>query len=239
MDTPSAALSDCAGLDSTTSRQSGNGSRYVPQVTESAYIISALQVSPDRQTIAVGTIDGELRLYDAISKNLVQTLQVSGDDIQSLQWSPDGGRIAIISYFGRVSVWNVASGTLLFTTELPYNGLVQVSWSPDGSQLAVSVLNSGTVVMNSSSDNSTFYLQTRENYDDAWNQYCNIITSNLRGIQIWNANLSVAQISGLTQLPRIIPDEIALNSNVVSLAVVLSRFEIEEQNLQIETELRI
>ncbi len=42
---------------------------------------NALQISPDGETIAVATVSGSLRIYDATTRNVICTLQASGDEI--------------------------------------------------------------------------------------------------------------------------------------------------------------
>ncbi len=80
--------------------------------------IWCLSVSPDQETIAVGSEDGRIRLLSVLPRSL-EVLRgfESGEDgrILSLAWSPDGSRIITGTAGGVIKVFDVRTGRVSFS----------------------------------------------------------------------------------------------------------------------------
>jgi len=90
--------------------------------------------SPDGQTLATGSTDGMVRLWD-LGASLRATLTGRTAGVTSLAWSPDGTRLAVGSTDRTVHVWSRAGGLLSSLGGFP-GPVVSLSWSPSGKQLA-------------------------------------------------------------------------------------------------------
>ncbi|MBE9039734.1 trypsin-like peptidase domain-containing protein [Oscillatoriales cyanobacterium LEGE 11467] len=89
--------------------------------------------SPDGKTIASGSVDGTVKLWNREGE-LLQTLESRGDSVNSVAFSPDGKIIASGSEDGTVKLWN-REGKLLATLEGHENRVNSVAFSPDGKTL--------------------------------------------------------------------------------------------------------
>ncbi|MFB2836620.1 AAA-like domain-containing protein, partial [Floridanema evergladense] len=97
------------------------------------YVIS-VSWSPDGQTLATGSADKTVKLWNRQGK-LLQTLTGHQNSVFSVSWSPDGQTLATGSADGTVKLWN-RQGKLLQTLNGHQNSVNSVSWSPDGQTLA-------------------------------------------------------------------------------------------------------
>lgn len=103
-------------------------------MTISDRIVWSITWSPDGSSIATGTGDGYIRLWDVDSGGMI--LEMKGHDqfITYLDWSPNNDRLISTSIDGKIRIWNVTRDNMLFS--LPY-GFVYADWSPDGNHFAV------------------------------------------------------------------------------------------------------
>ncbi|MFB2839764.1 WD40 repeat domain-containing protein [Floridanema evergladense] len=90
--------------------------------------------SPDGQTLATGSADNTVKLWNKQGK-LLQTLNGHQNEVRSVSWSPDGQTLATGSWDNTVKLWN-KQGKLLQTLSGHQNYVWSVSWSLDGQTLA-------------------------------------------------------------------------------------------------------
>jgi WD40 repeat protein len=92
--------------------------------------------NPAGTKIASTGEDGALRVWDAITGELLHDLPAQSDWVHFPAFSPDGGALAAANQHGNVSVWDANSGheIALLTKDGPE--LTAVIFSPDGSRLA-------------------------------------------------------------------------------------------------------
>ncbi len=92
--------------------------------------------SSDGACLAVGSVEGEVSVWNVVTEENIQYLETEANNIiRNLRFSPDGTRLAAASDDGAVRVWDAASGQLLqtFQEQTPVYAL---DWSPDGTQIA-------------------------------------------------------------------------------------------------------
>ena len=105
--------------------------------------ITALALSPDRQTLASASLDQTIKLWNLSSGALIGTLQTSR--ISCLQFSPEGRTLASGSRFRQwsdgafsslgVQLWDVESQTL--RDQLGMEPVTAIAFSPNGKLLAI------------------------------------------------------------------------------------------------------
>jgi WD40 repeat protein len=98
--------------------------------------IFSVAFSPDGKTLASGSLDGQIELWEVATGKLQATLKGHEDDVQSVAFSPDGKTLASASHDGTVKLWDVASGKEQATLSGHHFWVWSVAFSPDGKTLA-------------------------------------------------------------------------------------------------------
>jgi WD40 repeat protein len=101
------------------------------------YWTTGVAFSPDGKTLAVGAIDGIVRLLDPATGEVQRELKghTSWIVIRGVVFSPDGKTLATGSIDGTVRLWDVASGSELAKLEGHRFQIIAISFSPDGKRL--------------------------------------------------------------------------------------------------------
>lgn len=98
--------------------------------------ISSVSWSPDNSTIATGSYDQTINLWNANDGSLVKTLIGQNDVITAVIWSQDSQRIISSGFDNQPNlvVWDVAKGNIL--SRHTGGTMVDASFSPDGTKFA-------------------------------------------------------------------------------------------------------
>ena len=108
----------------------------IPTNLEHGSNVNSVAFSPDGSTIASGSNDDTVRLWDAHTGQRKRTLQGHTDDIHSVAFSPDGSTIASASDDDTIRLWDAHTGQRKQTLEGHTHYVNSVAFSPDGQTLA-------------------------------------------------------------------------------------------------------
>ncbi|KAG1739339.1 WD40-repeat-containing domain protein [Suillus lakei] len=105
--------------------------------------LKTIALSPKGDTIASGSIDGTVRLWDVEMRKVVRKWTGHAGAVKSVCWSPDGERVVSGASDETVKVWNVKSATPVLGLKTTKTGqsVHTVSYSPKATKIATAGFN--------------------------------------------------------------------------------------------------
>ena len=97
--------------------------------------VQSVVFSPDGQTLASGSWDDTIKLWDVRTWKELHTLLGNSNGVESVAFSPDGQTLANGGGDGIIKLWNVRTGEELRTLRNS-GSVLSVAFSPDGKTLA-------------------------------------------------------------------------------------------------------
>jgi len=100
--------------------------------------VEAVAFSPDGDTLAMGTMGGNILLGNLVTRERVALPKAHANSVHCVAFSPDGRTLASGSWDETVRLWNVATGRelmVLSSKDLKLGSVWSLSFSPDGTQL--------------------------------------------------------------------------------------------------------
>ncbi|MBE9225183.1 WD40 repeat domain-containing protein [Phormidium sp. LEGE 05292] len=98
--------------------------------------VNSVSFSPDGKTLASGSFDGTIKLWNLATGREIRTLKGHNSYVYSVSFSPDGNTLASGSDDKTIKLWNLATGREIRTLKRHSNPVISVSFSPDGKTLA-------------------------------------------------------------------------------------------------------
>ena len=98
--------------------------------------VHSVAISPDGQTLASGSDNQTIKLWNLKTGDLLHTLTEHTDWVWSVVISPDGQTLVSGSYDNTIKLWNLKTGDLLHTLTEHKSFVLSVAFSPDGQTLA-------------------------------------------------------------------------------------------------------
>ena len=92
--------------------------------------------SPDSKTLASGSMDKTIKLWDTQAGTLRQTLTGHTNGVHALAFSPDGKQLASGSDDKTIKLWDAETGALRQTLSPSTSAVHAIAFSPDGKLLA-------------------------------------------------------------------------------------------------------
>src|SRR5262245_12334240 len=101
-------------------------------------IVYAVAFSPDGKTLASGSGDKTIRLWDVGAGRLIRSMAGHGGTVRSIAFSPDGKLLASASEDKSIKLWQVSTGKHIRLFNGHTGSVYSVAFSPDGKTLASS-----------------------------------------------------------------------------------------------------
>jgi WD40 repeat protein/tRNA A-37 threonylcarbamoyl transferase component Bud32 len=92
--------------------------------------------APDGRRLASGSLDGELRLWDAERAEPLWAIRAHEQRIHGLAFQPGGELVATVSGDGTVRLWDAASGAARQSVTAHAGAATAVAFAPDGKRFA-------------------------------------------------------------------------------------------------------
>ena len=98
--------------------------------------VRAVVFSPDGKLLVSCSVDKTVKVWDAVSRRLIRTLEGHTDSVTSVAFSPDGKTIASGGSDQTIKLWDAGDGRLIHSLRDQDYEIRAIAFSPDGKILA-------------------------------------------------------------------------------------------------------
>ncbi|MFX0022214.1 MAG: serine hydrolase [Candidatus Hermodarchaeota archaeon] len=106
-------------------------------LTGHAWEIRKVKFSTDGKSLASGSHDGSIKIWDISNGEVLDTLQGHYYGAISLAFSPDGSKLASGGWGKKINIWDLTSGSLIQSWSISPYIAMDLAFSPDGESLIV------------------------------------------------------------------------------------------------------
>ncbi|WP_088241712.1 trypsin-like peptidase domain-containing protein [Calothrix rhizosoleniae] len=114
----------------------GTNFTFAKTLTGHSYWVISVAFSPDGKTLASGSLDKTIKIWDVGSGKQLKSLTGHSDLVSSVAFSPDGRTLASGSSDKSIKIWDVGSGKQLKSLSGHSYWVHSMVFSPDGRTLA-------------------------------------------------------------------------------------------------------
>jgi WD40 repeat protein len=116
--------------------QSGSSGVHVRTIEGHSEPVSAVAFGPDGRSVASGSSDKAIKVWDVQTRALIHTLEGHDNGVASVAFSPDGHILASGSWDNTVKLWDAKTGALQRTLKGHSSSVNSVAFGPDGQVIA-------------------------------------------------------------------------------------------------------
>ena len=125
-------------------------------------VVTTVAYSPDGETLASGSHDSMVKLWDTATRRSRETLAGHTARVTSVAFSPDGSRLASGSWDRTVILWDLSNNRPIASLTGNQHAVISVAFSPDGGTLAVG-LSGGIIKLWDVKTGNTDIIDAQEN----------------------------------------------------------------------------
>lgn len=98
--------------------------------------VLSMALSPNGETIAIGTTDGTINIFNRVTGSTLQTFSAHFGPVATVAISPDGQYIASGGEDGNIKIWDSNTGFLKNSFMVRDGSIFLIAFSPDGNTIA-------------------------------------------------------------------------------------------------------
>jgi WD40 repeat protein len=126
--------------------QAIQASRVVQIIHAHKDMIFGLEISQDAKYIASGSDDGTAKIWDALSREELMTVNSNTGPVTYVALNADGTRLATAGFDGIARVWDANSGKELLTLKGHEGPIFGIAFNPDGTQVVTAGVDKTAII---------------------------------------------------------------------------------------------